>query len=163
MEIDTRKKILTVEEFEAWRGTCRARGHTLVVTNGCFDILHAGHVAYLEQARSLGDALLIGLNGDASVRELKGAGRPLNPELDRARVLAGLACVDGVLIFPEKRAARFLAEARPDVYVKGGDYTLESLDSDERRAVEAVGGRIAFIAFLEGRSTTKILEKARGE
>jgi rfaE bifunctional protein nucleotidyltransferase chain/domain len=161
--IDTRNKLVEAGNVAVWRAGIRARGQTLVVTNGCFDILHAGHVAYLEQARSLGDALLIGLNGDSSVRELKGPGRPLNPEMDRARVLAGLACVDGVLIFPEKRAARFLAEAQPDIYVKGGDYTLETLDADERRAVEASGGRIAFIAFLEGRSTTKILEKARGE
>jgi rfaE bifunctional protein nucleotidyltransferase chain/domain len=161
--VQTQNKVLTVESFAAWRTALRAAGKRLVVTNGCFDILHAGHVTYLEQARSLGDALLIGLNGDQSVRELKGPGRPLNPELDRARVLAGLACVDGVLVFPEKRAARFLGEAQPDIYAKGGDYTLETLDSDERRAVETGGGQIAFIAFLEGRSTTRILERARAE
>src|SRR5215471_6900062 len=101
----------------------RASGRKLVVTNGCFDLLHAGHVTYLETARSQGDALLIGLNGDDSVRQLKGPDRPLNPESDRAGVLAALASVDGICIFAERTATRFLAAAQPDVYVKGGDYT----------------------------------------
>lgn len=162
MTVDTRDKWLQPDTLPAWRAAMRAAGRQVVVTNGCFDILHAGHVEYLERARSLGDVLLIGLNGDGSVRELKGPGRPLNPEADRARVLGGLQCVDAVVVFPEKRATRFLAAAEPDIYVKGGDYTLDTLDVDERRAVEGAGGRIAFIAFLEGRSTTRILEKARG-
>ncbi|MEN9676711.1 MAG: hypothetical protein RIS76_2607 [Verrucomicrobiota bacterium] len=142
-----------------WRNQLRRDGKKLVVTNGCFDLLHVGHVTYLEAARSLGDALLIGINGDGSVQQLKGPGRPLNGESDRARVLAALACVDGVCIFPEKRATRFLEEARPDVYVKGGDYTLETMDQDERRAVESAGGRVQFLPFVPGKSTTALVER----
>lgn len=157
--MDTATKIIRPEEFHAWRESTRASGKVWVATNGCFDLLHAGHVAYLEAARSLGDALLVGLNGDSSVRELKGPSRPLNAEADRARVLAALECVSAVVVFPEKRAVRFLSEARPDLYVKGGDYTLETIDQDERRAVESGGGRIVFIPFLPGRSTTGLVAK----
>lgn len=157
--MDTSKKIIRPEAFAAWRHAEKASGKVWVVTNGCFDLLHAGHVAYLEAARSLGDALLVGLNGDSSVRELKGPTRPLNAEDDRARVLAALECVSAVAIFPEKRAARFLSDARPDLYVKGGDYTLDTIDQDERRAVESGGGRIVFIPFLPGRSTTGLVAK----
>lgn len=155
----TEQKILSAGTFPAWRQSLRDAGRRLVVTNGCFDLLHVGHVSYLEAARAQGDALLIGLNGDESVRQLKGASRPLNPEQDRARVLAALACVDGVFIFPEKRATGFLAFAQPDIYVKGGDYTLETLDQDERRAVESAGGRIVFIPFVPGKSTSGLVEK----
>lgn len=157
--MDTATKIIRPEDFPAWRESTRASGKVWVATNGCFDLLHAGHVAYLEAARSLGDALLVGLNGDSSVRELKGPSRPLNAEADRARVLAALECVSAVVVFPEKRAVRFLSEARPDLYVKGGDYTLETIDQDERRAVESGGGRIVFIPFLPGRSTTGLVAK----
>jgi len=137
----------------------RAGGKRLVVTNGCFDLLHAGHVAYLETARSHGDALLVGLNGDDSVRQLKGPDRPVNGENDRAAVLAALESVSGVCIFAERRATRFLAAAQPDIYVKGGDYTLETLDPDERQAVEAGGGSIVLIPFVPGKSTTALLNK----
>ena len=157
--MDTVHKLISSEAFPSWREAVKASGKVLVVTNGCFDLLHAGHVAYLEAALSLGDALLVGLNGDSSVRELKGPTRPLNIEGDRARVLAALECVSAVAIFPEKRAVRFLADARPDLYVKGGDYTLETVDQDERRAVESGGGRIVFIPFLPGRSTTGLVAK----
>ena len=159
--MDTATKIIRPEDFPAWRESTRASGKVWVATNGCFDLLHAGHVAYLEAARSLGDALLVGLNGDSSVRELKGPTRPLNAEADRARVLAALECVSAVVVFPEKRAVRFLSEARPDLYVKGGDYTLETIDQDERRAVESGGGRIVFIPFLPGRSTTGLVAKTQ--
>jgi rfaE bifunctional protein nucleotidyltransferase chain/domain len=157
--METVHKLISSEALPAWREAVKASGKVLVVTNGCFDLLHAGHVAYLEAARSLGDVLLVGLNGDSSVRELKGPTRPLNIEGDRARVLAALECVSAVAIFPEKRAVRFLADARPDLYVKGGDYTLETVDQDERRAVESGGGRIVFIPFLPGRSTTGLVAK----
>ena len=106
----------------------RASGRKLVVTNGCFDILHLGHVTYLESARNFGDSLLVGVNDDDATRQLKGAGRPVNPEADRAAVLAALASVDGVCVFADKTAIKFLSAARPDIYVKGGDYTLETLD-----------------------------------
>jgi D-glycero-beta-D-manno-heptose 1-phosphate adenylyltransferase len=134
----------------------------LVVTNGCFDLLHRGHVAYLEAARDQGDALLVGVNGDEAVRELKGRGRPLNGEADRAAVLAALEAVDAVCIFSERTATRFLTRAQPDVYVKGGDYTLDSLNPEERRAVEAAGGRILIIPYLPGRSTSELFRKIAG-
>jgi len=152
-------KILDASSLPAWRGRQRAEGRRVVVTNGCFDLLHAGHVSYLETARAQGDLLLLGLNGDDSVRQLKGPTRPVVPEEDRARVMAALGCVDAVCVFPEVRAVRFLEVAQPDVYVKGGDYTLETINQDERRAVESHGGRIAFIPFLPGRSTTGLLSK----
>lgn len=155
-----RDKIISLDVLPEWRHEFASSGKRLVVTNGCFDILHAGHVHYLEQARSLGHALLVGVNGDAAVRELKGAGRPLNTESDRALVLAALACVDAVCIFPERRAVRFLKLASPDTYVKGGDYTVDTLDQEERGVVESAGGRIVIIPFLEGRSTTGLLKKA---
>jgi len=137
----------------------RAGGKRLVVTNGCFDLLHVGHVTYLETARHHGDALLVGLNGDESVRQLKGPGRPIAPENDRAAVLGALESVDGVCIFAELTATRFLAAAQPDVYVKGGDYTLDTLNQDERQAVEQAGGRIVIIPFVPGKSTTATLKK----
>jgi len=137
----------------------RARGKKLVVTNGCFDLLHLGHVTYLETARNLGDALLIGLNGDDSVRQLKGEGRPVNAEGDRAAVLAALECVDGICIFSEKAAMRFLAAAQPDIYAKGGDYTLETVNQEERRLVESAGGKVIILPVVPGKSTTGLLEK----
>ncbi len=137
----------------------RAGGKKLVVTNGCFDILHLGHVTYLESARNFGDALLVGINSDNATRQLKGAGRPVNSESDRAAVLAALASVDGVCIFTDTTATKFLAAAQPDIYVKGGDYTLETLNQDERRAVESAGGQIVLVPFVPGKSTTGLLEK----
>lgn len=152
-------KVLTRERLPEWRAQLRRARRRLVVTNGCFDLLHAGHVTYLESARAQGDALLVGLNGDASVRELKGPDRPVVPEADRALVLAGLGCVDAVCIFSEVRAHHFLTLAQPDVYVKGGDYSLATLNPDERGAVEAAGGQIVFLPFLPGRSTSGLLAK----
>jgi rfaE bifunctional protein nucleotidyltransferase chain/domain len=133
-----------------------------VVTNGCFDLLHLGHVTCLETARRLGDCLLVGVNGDHAVRELKGTGRPLNGENDRAAVVAALAAVDAVVIFPETRAVRFLEAAQPDVYVKGGDYTLEGLNPDEKRVVEQGGGRIVLLPMVPGKSTTGLLARLAG-
>ena len=162
-QMNTAHKVLAAADLPAWRDALRASGRRLVVTNGVFDLLHVGHVTYLETARSLGDLLLIGVNGDDSVRQLKGPTRPLNPEADRARVLAALGCVDAVSIFPEMRAVNFLRLAQPDIYVKGGDYTLETIDDNERQAVESAGGRIEFIRFVDGKSTTRLVEKiARG-
>ena len=146
------------DSLPAWRAAMRASGKKLVVTNGCFDLLHVGHVTYLESARNQGDALLLGLNGDDSVRQLKGPSRPVNTEADRALVLAALQSVDGVCIFAEKVATRFLTVAQPDIYVKGGDYTLETLNQEERRAVEGGGGRIVIIPFVPGKSTTALLQ-----
>jgi rfaE bifunctional protein nucleotidyltransferase chain/domain len=137
----------------------RASGKRLVVTNGCFDLLHAGHVTYLENARNQGDALLLGLNGDDSVRQLKGTDRPVNEEADRAKVMAALESVSAVCIFAERSAQRFLAASQPDIYVKGGDYTVETLDQNERRTVEQAGGKIVIIPFVPGKSTTALLKK----
>jgi len=157
--VNFREKIVAWERLSDWRARLKTRGKKLVVTNGCFDLLHLGHVTYLESGRNLGDALLIGLNGDASVRQLKGEGRPVNSERDRAAVLAALESVDGVCIFTDKTATRFLEAARPDVYLKGGDYTIETLNQDERRAVEQAGGKIQIIPIVPGKSTTELLKK----
>lgn len=153
------EKILTLEQLPKWREAMRAAGKKLVVTNGCFDLLHRGHVTYLESARNLGDALLLGLNADASVRELKGAQRPVNSEADRASVIASLESVSGVCIFPERTAEKFLELAQPDIYAKGGDYTIESLNQDERRVVERFGGKVVILPIVAGKSTTSLLEK----
>ena len=157
--VSSRDKIVSLGQLADWRARFRHSGRQLVVTNGCFDVLHVGHVTYLEAARDQGDALLVGVNGDAAVRALKGTGRPLNPENDRALVLAALHCVEAVCIFPEVRATQFLALARPDVYVKGGDYKLETLNAEERSAVEKTGGRIVLIPFVPGKSTTALIER----
>jgi len=154
-------KILTVSEAALWRDELAAAGKRLVLTNGCFDLLHVGHVRYLGQARALGDALLVGVNGDASVKALKGPDRPVNSQQDRAEVLAALGCVDGVTIFPDVRATDLIGQVRPHLYAKGGDYTLESLDPDERGALEAAGTEIRLLALVPGKSTTGILEKWR--
>ena len=153
------EKIVSLEQLPAWREALREAGQRLVATNGCFDLLHAGHVTYLEQAATLGDVLLIGCNGDESVRQLKGPSRPLNSEADRAVVLAALESVGAVAVFPEKRADNFLRLAKPDVYVKGGDYTPETLDADERAVVESGGGEVVIIPFVPGKSTTSIIER----
>jgi rfaE bifunctional protein nucleotidyltransferase chain/domain len=155
-------EVVSISGLEKWRQGVRASGRRLVVTNGCFDLLHAGHVKYLREAREQGDMLLVGLNGDESVRALKGPNRPVNHEHDRANILAALRCVDAVCVFPEPRAINFLAVAKPDIYVKGGDYTLETLNPEERSAVQSAGAHIVFIPFLEGRSTTSILQRSKG-
>ena len=132
-------------------------GQKIVFTNGCFDILHAGHVRYLEKARSFGDCLVLGLNTDASVRGNKGASRPINGELDRAEVVGALKAVDYVVLFGEKTAETIIAKVRPDVYVKGGDYTLETLP--EAKIVQSYGGRVEFVRMVAGRSTTNVIKK----
>jgi rfaE bifunctional protein nucleotidyltransferase chain/domain len=157
--VNFREKIVAWNRLPEWRAAVRESGKRLVVTNGCFDLLHLGHVTYLESARNHGDALLIGVNSDGAVRQLKGPERPVNEEFDRAAVLAALESVDGVCIFNEKTATRFLSAARPDIYVKGGDYTLDTLNQEERRAVEQSGGRIVIIPFVPGKSTTSLLKK----
>ena len=157
--VSFRQKIITWERLPEWRAALRAAGQRLVVTNGCFDLLHPGHVVYLEAARNLGDALLVGLNGDESVRQLKGEGRPVNTEQDRALVLAALESVSAVCVFTDRAATRFLSRAQPDVYAKGGDYTLDTLNQEERRTVEQAGGKIAILPLLPGKSTTGLLKK----
>jgi len=133
------------------------RGKKIVFTNGCFDIIHAGHVRYLTAAKNFGDILIVGLNTDESVRKLKGASRPINSQDDRAEVLLGLKSVDHVIFFGEQTAENLIAAVKPDVYVKGGDYTLDTLP--EAKIVQSYGGRVEFVNLVAGRSTTKILEK----
>jgi len=160
--VNFREKIVSWDNLPEWRSNLRKSGKQLVVTNGCFDLLHLGHVTYLESGRNLGGALLVGLNGDQSVRQLKGEGRPVNSETDRAAVLAALESVDGVCIFSERTATRFLAAAQPDIYLKGGDYTLDTLNQEERRTVEKAGGKVVIIPFVPGKSTTELLKKISG-
>ena len=152
-------RIFDAREMSVIRDRMDAEGRRLVFTNGCFDLLHAGHVRYLQQARALGDALVVGLNSDRSVRELKGDGRPLNAQDDRAEVLAALGCVDYVVIFDGKRATELLRAVRPHIYAKGGDYTPDSLDAEERGALEACGAEIEILPLVPGRSTTALLGK----
>ncbi len=137
----------------------RKGGQKIVFTNGCFDILHAGHVTYLEAAKAQGDVLVLGLNTDESVRRLKGPERPINSELDRAKVVGALKAVDYVVLFGEQTAEAVIAEVKPDVYVKGGDYTLDTLP--EAKIVQSYGGKVAFIDMVEGRSTTNIINKIK--
>jgi rfaE bifunctional protein nucleotidyltransferase chain/domain len=148
-----------VDELARISRELRSGAKKLVVTNGCFDLLHVGHVRYLEAARRLGDALAVGVNADASVRELKGEGRPLNREHDRAEVLAALRSVDYVAIFPEARATAFLEQVRPAVYVKGGDYKPESLNAEERAVLETIGAEIRIIPFEHGYSTSAMIDR----
>jgi len=136
----------------------RHPGKTIVFTNGCFDVLHAGHVRYLAAAKQLGDILVVGLNGNASVRELKGEGRPLNSQEDRAEVMAALGAVDYVIIFDEKRVDNLLREVRPQIYAKGGDYTVNSLDPDEVAALKEIGARIEILPLVPGKSTSKLIQ-----
>ncbi len=157
--MDFRSKILTLETLSAWRERLRAEGKKLAVTNGCFDILHLGHVNYLAAARAQADALLVGVNSDASIRQLKGTGRPVNPEDDRALVLAALQSVDAVCVFDELRATRLLTLVRPDVYVKGGDYSVEQLPQEERDVITQCGGRIIVLGHVPDKSTSGLIEK----
>lgn len=135
----------------------RDGGQRVVFTNGCFDILHAGHVRYLSKARSFGDCLVLGLNSDASVRRIKGPARPINNEQDRAEVVGALGCVDYVVIFDEPTAEELITKVHPDVYVKGGDYTMETLP--EGQLVKKYGGRVELVKLVEGRSTTNVINK----
>lgn len=139
----------------------RRAGQKIVFTNGCFDILHAGHVEYLSTAKSFGDVLIVGLNNDDSVKRLKGSSRPINCQEDRAKVLLGLKAVDHVIFFGEDTAENLIAEVKPDVYVKGGDYTLQTLP--EAKIVQQHGGRVEFVNLLAGRSTTNIVDKIAGK
>ena len=155
------KKIVTADEAGAIATEMRERGRKLVFTNGCFDLLHVGHARYLAAARARGDALLVAINGDESVRALKGDGRPLNREADRAEVIAALASVDYVVVFPEVRATALLEKIRPAIYVKGGDYTAESLHAEERSVLERMGTEIRIVPFEPGHSTSRLLDKLK--
>lgn len=149
-------KILSRAEMKAERGRLKEQGKKLVFTNGCFDILHAGHVTYLEFARAQGDCLLMGLNSDASVRRNKGEDRPINREEDRARVIAALECIDYVVLFDEDEPKALVGEIIPDVLVKGADWAHYVSGREE---VEAAGGKVVLAQMVEGLSTTGTIEK----
>lgn len=152
-------KILSEEELISERERLRRASRRLVFTNGCFDILHVGHVRYLQAARAEGDALVVAINSDASVRELKGQGRPILPQGERAELLAALGAVDYVTVFDEVSPRSLIAKLLPDVLVKGGDYSLDEIHG--RDEVERAGGRVLSLPFVEGVSTTNIIEKIR--
>ena len=154
-------KRLALPALVARVAALRAAGGRLVVTNGCFDLLHVGHVRYLQAARRLGDFLAVGINSDASVRALKGPERPLVPEHERAEVLAALACVDAVVIFPEPTAERLVAVLRSDTYVKGDDYTEAALP--EARAVRTYGGEVRLLPTVPGASTSALVQRIRND
>lgn len=151
---------LTPADLAAESDRLRRDGLRLVLTNGCFDILHVGHVDYLERARALGDVLAVAINSDASVRALKGPTRPVNPAEDRARVLLALRAVDYVTTYETVRATDIIRTVGPAIYAKGGDYTLETLDPGERAALVELGAEIHILPLVPGRSTTAILARA---
>jgi D-beta-D-heptose 7-phosphate kinase/D-beta-D-heptose 1-phosphate adenosyltransferase len=153
----TTSKILSGEDLLAERARLRAAGRKLVFTNGVFDILHVGHVRYLEQARALGDALVVAINSDRTVRELKGDGRPLMNQDERAEVIGAMRAVSYVTIFDDVSPRSLIAELLPDVLVKGGDYALDAIHG--REEVEAAGGRVVSLPFVQGLSTSKIIER----
>jgi rfaE bifunctional protein nucleotidyltransferase chain/domain len=150
-------KILSLDELLGMRQGLRATGKTLVFTNGVFDLLHVGHVRYLAAARSLGDVLVVGINSDRTVRELKGEGRPIVTEHERTEILAALRHVDFVTIFDDVSPRSLIARLLPDVLVKGGDYGLDEIHG--REEVEAAGGRVVSLPFVAGASTTNILDR----
>ena len=150
---------LTLDEARTLRAELRAAGKALVFTNGHFDLLHVGHLDYLEKARKLGDALFVGLNGDASSARLKGRGRPIVPARERARLLLALHPVDAVIIFEEDRADGLLRALQPEIYVKGGDYAQKDLP--ERPTAESYGGRVELIDYLHGHSTSELIQRIR--
>lgn len=150
---------MTPAQVRQLRDDLQSQGKKLVFTNGVFDILHAGHVRYLNEARALGDAMVVALNSDASVRELKGPTRPVNHENDRAEVLAALRAVDAVVVFGDKRATTLIETIQPHVYAKGGDYTVDSLNPEERAALAAAGAEIRILPLVPGRSTTSTIQR----
>jgi D-beta-D-heptose 7-phosphate kinase/D-beta-D-heptose 1-phosphate adenosyltransferase len=157
----TRAKIVSREEAVSHVARWRAQGKRVAFTNGCFDILHAGHVRTLEAARGHGDVLIVGLNSDESARRLKGAGRPVFSERDRGETIAALGCVDLVVTYPELSALSLIDALRPDVWVKGGDYLLETVNQEERAFIEGYGGKVVLGERVEGLSTTELIARLR--
>ncbi len=152
-------KLVSLRAMVDLRAQLRVRGEILVMTNGCFDLLHSGHLYFLQKARQLGHRLLVAVNSDASVRALKGPKRPVQNETERAFALAALACVDHLVIFNEPNLAAEIKALEPDIYTKAGDYSLDRLHAGERAALEAGGTKIEFLPFLDGFSTTSLIQK----
>lgn len=152
-------KVINLVELTSILEDLKSNNKTIITTNGCFDILHVGHVRYLAEARSLGDVLIVGLNSDDSVKRLKGPTRPINNENDRAEVLASLISVDYVVLFNEDTPVSLLSQIKPDIHAKGGDYNPDTLP--ESKTIQKNGGKLVFIQFVEGKSTTNIIEKTK--
>jgi D-beta-D-heptose 7-phosphate kinase/D-beta-D-heptose 1-phosphate adenosyltransferase len=157
------RKIVHLDELEKIVKKAKSQGKRIVWTNGCFDLLHAGHVIYLEKARALGDMLIVGLNSDASVKKWKSPDRPLVSQFYRARVVTALACVDYVVIFDASSPVKLLERVQPDIFTKGDDYSVETMDQAERRAVERYGGEFRFLSGIPGMSTSALLARIRGQ
>jgi D-glycero-beta-D-manno-heptose 1-phosphate adenylyltransferase len=155
------EKILTLDQAVAYRDELHKAGKKLVITNGCFDLPHRGHFEYLNAAREEGDALLVAMNSDDSLRRLKGPPRPIIAAADRAYILGSMQAVDAVVIFEELNALEVFKAVPPDVYVKGGDYSEETLNRDEYPTLKATGCRFCFIPFVPGYSTTTLLASIR--
>ena len=155
------KKLVSRAELLKIANKLRAQGKKIAWTNGCFDIMHAGHVDYLEKARDYGDALVVGLNSDQSIKALKGNSRPICSQEQRAKVLNALCCVDYILIFDDKSPLNIIRELKPEFYIKGGDYTIDTIDQNERRSVEDYGGEIIILPEVKGISTTFIVEQIK--
>jgi rfaE bifunctional protein nucleotidyltransferase chain/domain len=156
MRIDPELKIKGAKELKTIVSRIRERGQTIVFANGCFDLIHVGHIRYLQNAKALGDVLVVGVNGDAGVTALKGEGRPLQPEAERAEIVASLVCVDYVLLFDAPTVDGILKEFRPDFHAKGTDYTEESVP--ERETVRAYGGQVAIVGDPKDHSTQDLIE-----
>lgn len=158
-ETNMMNKLVTTKQLVEIINQARSAGKRIAWTNGCFDIIHAGHVDYLERSKAYGDLLVVGLNSDESVKKLKGDNRPVFSEMDRAKVLCSIVYVDYVILFAEKRPIKLLELFQPDYYIKGGDYTVDSIDQDERKVVEGYGGGIVLLPMVEGVSSSIIVEK----
>lgn len=152
-------QVRTFDNIEAALAPLRSQGKKIVFTNGVFDLLHVGHVRYMQEARSLGDALVVGVNADASVKRLKGPTRPIQNESDRAEILAALAAVDFTVIFTDDTPATLIEKVRPDILVKGGDWKVEQIVGGT--FVQSYGGKVMSLQFIDGKSTTKIIEKSQ--
>jgi rfaE bifunctional protein nucleotidyltransferase chain/domain len=155
------RKLIEYEQLAAWRDGLSNEDRPLVATNGCFDMLHPGHLFLLEEARQFGKTLVVGVTGDAAIRALKGPARPVMPERDRVLMLCNLEAVSRVCVFPEVNAVAFLKRCRPDIYIKGGDYTFETLNQEERRLLEQNGVRIEIVPRFENQSSSEILRRIR--
>jgi D-beta-D-heptose 7-phosphate kinase/D-beta-D-heptose 1-phosphate adenosyltransferase len=153
------EKVVSVDELKTIIENLKKQGKSVVWTNGCFDLIHVGHILYLEDARAQGDMLVVGLNSDESVRLLKGLNRPIVEETQRAKLLASLSCVDYVVVFSDKSPFKVIQYLQPDVYIKGGDYTIDTINQEERRLVEGYGGRIAIVPGIDGMSTTNLIQR----
>ena len=155
----TNPKLLSLEAAAQKRASLKDAGKTVVLTNGCFDLLHTGHLYFLEQASKLGDALFIALNGTPGIQELKGPTRPVQGDPERAYALGALHFVDTVVLFDTPRLTQEIETLKPDIYVKAGDYNIENINAEERTSLEKVGADIQFLPFLEGYSTTELIKK----